>query len=376
MMANKRFLYGQVYDDIVMSIKDGTLSAKGKLQNEEELSKHYKVSAITIKKAFSLLKEEGIIQRISGVGTFVTENAKELLLKREGDNPKEFSEKRVIGVVLEHVASPFGLEMMYTLDQEAEKQGYKLCIRFSYTDQKKEAEEIDFLLSMGVCGLIIMPSHAKYYNTKILKLMVDGFPVVLIDKRLDGVPVPAVYNDNEKSMQLIVDHLYNQGHRDIGLITTPSSAATSLIQRGESFYAQMNKYGLVTVDECLLSIDSYMGDDGSEHSENVRILEKYFASNPQLTAVVTLEFGLLSSLDVLMKQKNMLVPRDMSVVTFDENYDQASECFYTHIKQDEYSIGKKAIELMISHLEKGKILTGKNYKIPPVFVERESVAEV
>ena len=375
-MSNKRFLYGQVYDDIVMSIKNGTLNAKDKLKNEEELSEYYKVSAITIKKAFSLLKAEGIVQRISGVGTFVTENAKEVLLKREDDKPKEFSEKRVIGVVLEHVASPFGLEMMYTLDQEAEKHGYKLCIRFSYTDQKKEAEEIDFLLSMGVCGLIIMPSHAKYYNTKILKLMVDGFPVVLIDKRLDGVPVPAVYNDNEKSMQLIVDYLYDKGHRDIGLITTPSGAATSLVQRGEGFYAQMNKYGLATVGECLLSIDSYIVDDNTERCENVRILEEYFASNPQLTAVVTLEFGLLSHLDTLMKRKQMLVPRDMSVVTIDENYDQASECFYTHIKQDEYEIGKKAIGLMILHLEKGKVLIGKNYKIPPIFVERDSVAEV
>lgn len=378
-MANKRFLYGQVYDDIVACIISGKLKPNDKFAYEEELAAQYKVSAITIKKALSLLKNEGIVKRVSGVGTFVSEHALELLTARENSKQNDIGTPRLIGVILEHVSSPFGLEMMYTLDKEAEANGYKLCIRFSYMDQQKEAEEIDFLMSLGVQGLIIMPSHARHYNTKILKLVVEGFPVVLIDKKLDGVPVPAVYNDNEKSMQLIVKRLYESGHREIGLITTKPHTVSSLIQRESGFHFNMEKYGLKAATECLLDMDENLSKNiGSlpKNPKNIEKLEQYFSANKQLTAVVSLEFGLLSDLEYLLKQRKRRIPEDVSIITFDENYDQVSEFFYTHIKQDESGIGKKAIELMLEYLEKAKTPVAKSYKIPPVFMEGKSVGTI
>ena len=56
-----------------------------------------------------------------------------------------------------------------------------------------------------------MPSHGEHYNTKILKLVIDGFPIVLIDKNLDGIPVSAVYTDNEARTGILLDHLVNRG---------------------------------------------------------------------------------------------------------------------------------------------------------------------
>ena len=33
-----------------------------------------------------------------------------------------------------------------------------------------------------------MPCHGLYYNTAILKLVIEEFPMVLIDKKMEGIP--------------------------------------------------------------------------------------------------------------------------------------------------------------------------------------------
>lgn len=37
-----------------------------------------------------------------------------------------------------------------------------------------------------------MPCHGKYYNTGILKRVIEHFPMVLIDKQVEGIQVSSV----------------------------------------------------------------------------------------------------------------------------------------------------------------------------------------
>ena len=79
----------------------------------------------------------------------------------------------------------------------AKKTGYSLIVRFSYGDRERETEEIHSLMSLHVDGMIIMPCHGKNYSPAILQLYLDDFPVVLIDKKMKGIPVPSVRTDNK-----------------------------------------------------------------------------------------------------------------------------------------------------------------------------------
>lgn len=177
--------------------------------------------------------------------------------------------------------------MMYHMDRIATERGYSLCIRFSYTKQDRETEEIDFLLSLGVRGLIIMPSHGEHYNTKILKLVIDGFPVVLIDKSLDGIPVSAVYTDNEASAGMLVDHMVDRGYRDIGLLVTSKDIGVSSIkERKRGFYERITANSLKCYDECVteLSLDAI---DVMEipASSFIRCFPGVFPDRPSVTNV-------------------------------------------------------------------------------------------
>jgi len=376
-MEHKKFLYEKVYERIAKDIQESALCPGEKLRTEEELAQEYNVSIITIKKAMDRLKQEDFVRRVPGVGTFVTDRAAFIPSDVRLDKGN-----RLIGVILEHITSPFGLSMLYAMDQSAAKNGFRLIIRFSYTDQQTETDEIDFLTALGVEGLIIMPSHAHHYNTRILRMVVEGFPVILIDKKLEGVPVASVYTDNAAAMDKIILEFTKKGHKHIGLISTPPQGISSVMQRQKGFAEAMKKYGLEYNDRfCVLNVGLDLTTTRSNmrknrDNKNTEALMNYLNDNPELTALAVLEYGLMADTVYVLKKLGRRIPEDISIICFDEDYEHASEYFFTHIKQDEAAIGVKAIELMVGFLNEKKAPTVKSYRIAPFFLEGGSVSDM
>ena len=267
-------------------------------------------------------------------------------------------------MVLEHVASPFGLDMMYQLDREAEKAGYKLCIRFSYGNREKETEEIEHLLSLNVEGFIIMPCHGAHYNTAILKLIIDKFPVVLIDKKMIGISVSSVSTDGRKAIKGLVQHLYDRGCRKIGLITVDTTGTTSLIDRRKGFYDGIEELQLPTIEECVLNHDNTdFVDPEVQQQDTVRIREYLEERLNELDGIVCSEYGMMKSVVQAVKDLNIKLGSDLRVCCIDEDY-QASEGYYfTHMKQDERSIAKLAFKLLLQDDRQPAV----DYLVPAIF---------
>lgn len=70
----KALRYHQVYSTIRGWIFDGTYPAGSRLPAESELCEKFGVSRITSRKAIDLLVQEGLLKRIQGKGTYVTED--------------------------------------------------------------------------------------------------------------------------------------------------------------------------------------------------------------------------------------------------------------------------------------------------------------
>lgn len=65
-------LYRQLRELLRASILDGTFQPMEKLPSESELGERYGVSRITVRQALSDLRQEGLVFRISGKGTYVS----------------------------------------------------------------------------------------------------------------------------------------------------------------------------------------------------------------------------------------------------------------------------------------------------------------
>ena len=75
-------IYEQIVSQVKAAVMDGRLQTDDMLPSVRSLSKDLRISALTVKKAYDRLEEEGIVVTVHGKGSFVA-SASESLLQEE-----------------------------------------------------------------------------------------------------------------------------------------------------------------------------------------------------------------------------------------------------------------------------------------------------
>lgn len=76
-------IYEQIVEQIKKQIISGNLKTHDPLPSVRVLAKELKISALTVKKAYDHLEENGFIVTIHGKGSYVAETNQELALEEE-----------------------------------------------------------------------------------------------------------------------------------------------------------------------------------------------------------------------------------------------------------------------------------------------------
>lgn len=76
-------IYEQIVDQVKTQIRNGTLKENDALPSVRALSKELKISALTVKKAYDALEDEGFTRTIHGKGSYVTAINPQLLLEEQ-----------------------------------------------------------------------------------------------------------------------------------------------------------------------------------------------------------------------------------------------------------------------------------------------------
>ena len=362
-MQKEQYLYKTVYDDLRKKIQEGELAAGQKLPPEQELSQDYGVSAITVKKALSMLAADHLVKRVRGKGSFITGEE-----DRKGSAPTRGKGRQpLIGAIFEHVSSSFGLELLYEMERIARQEGYRFFPCFSYGDRKLETETIRYLNSMEVAGMLIMPAHGRHYSREILRLVLADFPVVLVDKKMEGIAVASVRTDGEAAMQHLVHYLAEKGKKQIALVTVEEVGTSTLIERRAGFYQGMEAEGLIPCPECRLPYLNYEDPFqvyGQVYREHIRQYLKAWKGS--LNGIVCAEYGVAMEVTAVLKELDCT--DTIEVCCIDENYIGPGQYRLTHVKQDEKKMAACAMDLLLKKI-RGEELEKENYLIPGIFRE-------
>ena len=76
-------IYEQIMDQIKAQITAGDLKENDILPSVRTLAKDLKISALTVKKAYDRLEEEGFVTTVHGKGSFVASTNQELLMEEQ-----------------------------------------------------------------------------------------------------------------------------------------------------------------------------------------------------------------------------------------------------------------------------------------------------
>jgi DNA-binding LacI/PurR family transcriptional regulator len=353
----------KLYEDLKTKIESGIYEEGTKIPSDEELKAKFGFSMITVKKALSMLRDEGMLQRIPGVGTFVKGRTSSIGGVEEVVQHASITGSKKIGLVLEHVSSSFGLDLLYKIDRKAEENGYKTITRFSYYNREKETDEIDFLVKSQIEGLIVMPCHGVYYNPKILKLILEGFPVVVIDKKLDGISVPSVRTDNKQAIKTLVEHLWKQGCKNIGFISSEIIGTSSLQERKSGFYEAAGEFSLDTVPECTLVLDEDIYSHAPKE-ENIDKAVKYLTEYKGIIdGIICAEYSMMSSIMEASKRIDAKVGEKIRICCVDG----PEGLSMTHMKQNEIEMADKIVRLLLAQMNGTSIES--DIIVPAVLVE-------
>jgi len=332
-------VYRQIYNDLLEKIVSGRYNAGDRLPSESDLSQAYGVSRITSKRALDLLAEQGIIVRQSGKGSFVNGNYK---------NPADAASSRTIGFVLPDFSDSFGTRLLYSIEESCKAYGYQLVLRRT-RDQSEEEEQAIKSLS-GAAGILLLPVHGALYNPEILKLIVDKRALVLVDRKMQGLGAPTVTANNLEAAEAGTRYLFQLGHRNIAFFSGPVNHTSTVEDRRQGYIRAHTEFGVQHKSEylCHSFSSAWTGPYYSSESvsTDVEIAMKHLREHPEISAAFTSEHIIALIVKDAAEALGRKVPKDFSIVTFDAPPSVAEVPPFTHLLQDEYAMGKEAIETL------------------------------
>lgn len=376
-MDELSYQYEVLYRHLAEGITAGDWKPGEKLPTEMQLADQFGVSRITSKRALNLLAEQGLAVRKRGLGTFVSQ-ALQSGRAAASTRLKMAASKnglRRIGLLMEDLGESYALSLFYAIDQLASQRGFQICPAVSYGQQTIERKRLHQLLTLGVEGILVMPAHGTYYDTDLLRLVLDHFPVVMVDRPLMGIPAPCVCSHHEEGARMLTEHLISRGHQQIMYLTSEVSEAISLEDRYQGYKKAMQDAGMsaslpvIVPPAARFSHPAQPQDRGQP--EILDFLTDWLVSHPDVTALVCAEYGIAHLARAAAQSLRRDVPKDLAICCFDEKYGYQGEYFFTHIKQDETGIAHNALDILENMLA-DKNMRRQTRQIPVALMEGRS----
>jgi GntR family transcriptional regulator, arabinose operon transcriptional repressor len=216
--------YQQVFDSLRREILSGRYRPGEKLPSEADLVKRFGASRITIGRAVRELREQDLIDRRAGSGTYVR-SAK--------------SSGLTFGLLIPNLGQTDIFEPMCQGMADA-SQGGRHALLWGYAEETPSRNEQAWRLCQqyverGVSGVFFAPlelgAEDALANRRIaVALDKARIPMVLLDRCYLPYPHRSRYDlvgiDNRRAGYLITEHLLQVGSRRIAFVACPHSAST------------------------------------------------------------------------------------------------------------------------------------------------------
>ena len=232
---------------------------------------------------------------------------------------------KTIGVVIPELNNTFCAEIITGMEDILRSHGYATIVCDCRTDKKLEREAIEFLIRRRVDGVINMPVDEEGNHLK--KFQRTGKPIVLIDRKIQGISCDSVLVDNKKAAEDAVRQFIERGHRYIGIIGGPK--------------------GIFTAQERMAGDYTIQG--------GVRSLEELVQKNPDMTAVFVTNYEMTMGAMIGVNELGIQIPEQLSVIGFDNlQFARACNPKLTIVSQPTDGIAREVARIMLEHLENGK----------------------
>jgi len=252
---------------------------------------------------------------------------------------------KTLGLLVADISNPFYARITRTIEHEAEKAGYSLIVCSSDESKEREMQLIKTLLNRQVDGIIMTTT---LHDPKILQELIPyHFPLVLVDRFMDGFESNYVGVDNTGAVENAINHLIENGHKNIGFLTLTPDYISSLSQRKAGYIQALEKCEISVNTNYMLQLD-YLKIKNKDYSQ----LQQFLLDYPEITAVFTANNNLAVACLSVAKTLGKKLPEEVSLITFDdvELFEYTAPSI-SSIAQPLENIGQSAVNMLLQQLK-------------------------
>jgi DNA-binding LacI/PurR family transcriptional regulator len=265
--------------------------------------------------------------------------------------------KGSLGLVVPDLENPYFASVTKGVQARARAAGYSVFVADSDEDARVELELVRKLMPQ-VDGLILCSSRMPDAD---LASLVDGTPVLLINRRMDGLP--AITLPDEDMVRQALEHLHALGHRQVGYAGGPTGSWSDRQRRLGIDKAAPGLVGLKVI-----SLGSFAPVFGGGQS----------AADLAVAAGVSavLAYNDLVALGIMARlaARGIQVPDEVSVVGIDDiNAATLVSPALTTVRAPLGKVGSAAVDRLVDSLDPNSVPRPAEY-LPVELVVRQSTA--
>ncbi|ENH96343.1 GntR family transcriptional regulator [Gracilibacillus halophilus YIM-C55.5] len=364
--------YNKVKEAIQSKILDGTFEPHQKISSESELMKQFNVSRHTVRLAIGDLVNQGWLYREQGAGTFCADRSKE---EHTG-----LIQQKNIAIITTYISDYIFPSIIRGAESYLSEQGYQVSLFSTNNNHDMERKFLEKILTQHFDGVIIEPTRSALSNPNInyyLNLERQNIPYLMINAYYDELEPFRIVIDDEQGGYVQTEHLIEQGHRNIiGFFKTDDMQGT---KRMKGYLKAHRMNGLELSPN---NIITYNTEEKS--TKPVEMLEKILSdtNEERPTAIVCYNDELAINLLDVIREANLKIPDDISIVGFDNSFmAELTEVKLTTVAHPQSEMGELAAKVILDMIEASKATQRKEnlekdyIHFEPKLIKRHSTAE-
>lgn len=143
---------------------------------------------------------------------------------------------RLIGMLVADIRNPYSIAVMHGVETACRLHGYNLVVCNTDRNDEQERQHLAALRSYNIEGLIL---NTLGHHPDALQELHQEMPIVLIDRKVEQLHTDLVGLDNADAVRMALEHLEQQGYRDVLMVSEPVDGTSSRIERINNFTRQL-----------------------------------------------------------------------------------------------------------------------------------------
>lgn len=252
----------------------------------------------------------------------------------------------VIGVIIPETVHFFFSTVISGIEDEAMKEGYNVMICQSIESFEREADSIDALMSARVDGLLVDISRETSDLAHLQKVVEEGVPMVFFDRLVEGMNAPSVIVDDYQGAYDAVEHLIQQGCKDIAHLAGPGNLIIGR-KRIEGYTSALED------NEMPIKKDFIVECRNGTQEEAEQAMDQLLASGKKIDGVfANNDMAALGALKSI-KKAGLKIPEDIAVIGYsDWQFCSLVNPSLSSVSQPGYEMGKEACKLIFKEINK------------------------